>query len=715
MRQAAPHLVLASLLLALTLAGLPASACPVWRSPSEIPVEVRDTQIDVTLHEGYARVVVIKEFYNPSSILKEGEIAIPLVPGRELITGLRLRAGNVEFNATAQESAEAFEEYLATLERGGDAALVQYDRARQLYSVRVTIPPEESRTVIVTLEMSLPRTDGFYEYTYRVSMDEGPGLSPHRVHIRVEADAPLSAVELPSHPSVPLKRPAETVAEAFLNGSARTLGGFLRVRFRTESPSITQAVDENGLRYVRYSLAESDPAFDGARRPLARAFLFLLDGSGSMAGSGRWDLARAAMRELGRGLGLEDRFGLAVFQGKTPIPFTENLGAWDDGTELRLAGFLFSVHPRGSTNLSLGLPLVERWAQEGRRGGRQPVLVLLTDGRPTTAVAALELESAYRRLASHEEMPVFAAAVGVAPGSPQAALLEMLSRPQGGDLLLLSASGLPAAVAWLLDAPRVPVLPAVTTTFPGAEGLVWASRNPQNVMEGGQALALVRMNATPEPLRLRVTWDDALGNRTVLERVYAVDTIPVRPLVARQWLLARLHTLLRALESREDPETLADLRETAVAYGVATPYTSLLVTLPDEREDPRGQAASMAPGPFVLPLLDGPDREARAWKEARSHPLVVEGEVDRYVSETSPEASLLLARAQAEAYRGRYLTIVEVDGELIGITRGWMDRPTYLVNLVWLALAAGAVLGILRLGRLPGRKGQEARPHWPAR
>jgi len=144
--------VLVSLVLpALLLPGHAAAFCEILEPPSALPTQVNGTQVEIQLTEGFARVVIIKEFYNPSDVSKDGQVFFPLEKGHELITDLRLKIGNVVYNASAQDRGEALDDFLDAVAQGQDAALVQYDPPRDVYWIAVTIPPREARTTITTL------------------------------------------------------------------------------------------------------------------------------------------------------------------------------------------------------------------------------------------------------------------------------------------------------------------------------------------------------------------------------------------------------------------------------------------------------------------------------------------------------------------------------------------------------------------------------------
>jgi len=712
---------------ALVAPGHVVAFCEILEPPTPVPTQVNGTRVEIQLTEGFARVVIVKEFYNPSDVFKEGQIFFPLEKGHELITDLSLKVGNVVYNSTAQDRGDALDEFLVALANGKDAALVQYDPPRDVYWIAVTIPPRQSRTTIATLEMPLTKRDGFFEYDYRLSVDAGHSVSYLRVHVRVATSAPLAEVAFPTHPDLKALRRGAHVADAYINSSFESQFHDLIVRFRSDGPSVAQFADPaTDERYVRFSIDVGDPMFSESLRPLPRSFLFLVDGSGSMGLGGRWPLAREATLRLAQDLRAGESFAAAIFQGRRVVTFRDALV---DATPESLAGlgaFLGSIPPAGSTSLTVALRWIQRWAAEARLRGQQAAAFLLTDGRPTVGTAALDLENAYKRISYDNELAVFALAVKPRVRA-DATLLRNLSHLNSGEVVTLSESDPAAAVSEVLGSVRVPVLRGLKAEFLGSAEAAFASENPQVVMEGGEALAIAKLRGSAaDSIRLRLSWIDRRSQPSSFVGVFPGDDVPAQPLLKKQWVLARVHALLEAARARADPAAIAAVTELATANRIVTPYTSLLVAVPTAESSEAlsdsalrlgdlltsGTVASSVPGPafsraFVPPLI-ALARDAEAFRADLQNPLLADHEIDRTVREGSPEHQSLDLEAASVRFQGRFVTIAEVNGEIVAIVRGWLD-PVHMGlqaawTFVWLAAAALTLVAILRTRRGPSRR-----------
>ena len=683
-------------LLALLLAGLFlgtgfAAACPVYRDPYAVPLLIDRTDVDLQLAEGYARMTIATAISNPSWVDREGEVLFPLRPG-ELITNLQLRIGEVTFNSSAWESENASDEFQEATEEDREASVVQYDSSRDVYWTRVRVPAGETRTTIVTLETLLRRVDGYNEYVARLAAHAEDTRGEVRLRLRVRTSTPLERIISPSHPDLAFPWTGDRAADAYLNLTRASEARDLVIRFWTAGTSISQYPSEGDARFVRFAMAGDDPVFDGARSATPRALLLLLDGSGSMGQAGRSAIVQRSLAGMLSVLGPAEVYAVAVIHGKeteflspTVQPWSRQMGDW-------VSRFLADQRPHGSTNLEAPLPLLERWADEARALGKQPAVVLMTDGGISSGGNASVVAKGYRRLAATRDLPVMV--LGTESRSDDIVLLEDLAHLTGG-VMVRSTQDPEADARQLLETIRVPVLQDVRVTFPDIEA-EFATPNPQRVLRGEDVFVLARVDGNVStPLRVELRWPNQAGLEELRALEYPATAIAQDPLVERSWVLGRTRLLIAAVEWG-DSGALDDLRTFALENHLATPYTSLLVTLPGAEVRSGAVSESMPLWRWTSPI-ENEGRLQEALVRELNHRWLAEGEVDRFVEQRSPDYQpLASAGTAATVFSGTHLRLLRYDGELVGVTRGWLHRQDYAPKAAWLALA-GITMALLVL------------------
>ncbi|MGW6456150.1 YfbK domain-containing protein [Streptomyces sp. NPDC055078] len=193
-----------------------------------------------------------------------------------------------------------------------------------------------------------------------------------------------------------------------------------------------EAAGEN-WSLVRVGLS-TRPADRAGERPPA-ALTFVIDISGSMAGTGRLDLVKESLGVLTGELRDDDSVAVVTFsdRAETRLPMT-SLG----GNRERIRKVVESLEPTDSTNVEAGVRTGYEVAVEGRRKGATNRVVLLSDALANTgeteADAILDRIDDARR---EHGITLFGVGVGSQYGD---ALMERLADKGDGNTTYVSTS-----------------------------------------------------------------------------------------------------------------------------------------------------------------------------------------------------------------------------------------------------------------------------------
>jgi len=663
-----------------------------------LPLAAVDVRADITGLAGAVRLT--QDFVNGYDVGLEATYVFPL-PDRAAVTGMRMTAAGRVIEARLAERAQARAEYDRAVAAGQRASIAEEDRP-DVFTMRVgNIQPGERVSVVLTLVCPLSYEDGTATFRfplvvapryipgtplpgqpagdgYAEDTDAVPDASritppillpgfpnPVRLSIDVGIDAgglPLSgaAATLPVVSTVDGRyqvQPGERLDRDFV----------LRLRYAAAEPAnaLELVPDRTGAEGT-YRLTVLPPTGGGPARP--RDVVLMLDRSGSMSG---WKMvaARRATARIVDTLTAADRFAVLTFDDRVERPdgLPGDLVTATDRHRFRAVEHLAQVTARGGTELLPPLQEALRVLARGEAGGREAVLVLVTDGQVGNEDHILHaLAGELSRVRVHTvgiDQAVNAGFLGrlAAVGGGRCELVESEDRLDDAMDAIHRRIGAPLVTGLRLECDGLTLVddtqaPArVPDLFPGVP-LVVAGR-----YEKATAGALILRGTTRDGR----DWATTVPAR-VADADPAVDTDGPRTVAAVTALWARAH--LRDLEDRYvvGIAAPADLErrivETSLRFGVLCRFTAYVavdprvteggevhrvvqpVELPAGWSGPGGYAAapgaypaasmrlagmamsdrSAPPPPMVLPALAEPPAQsgapARATPQFRAAP-----------------------------------------------------------------------------------------------
>lgn len=551
----------------------------------------------VTVHVAgrVAQVEVEEWFRNDGRALGEGDYLYPL-PGEAVFSNFSLFQGDRELRGETMDADRARSIYEEIVRRKRDPALIELAGHGLLRARVFPIAAGETRKITLRYTQMLSRVGDALQFKYA-------------------AGTPNSGMPRPVRGDVAVERTREAVPLSFtlLIDDATAFGNPFSPTHRVEVQrsgrriTVRPATELAGdfdvflpLRGARVALTmithrpASEPGFflltlsPGAvrERAVPRDITMVLDVSGSMSGE-KMEQARSALHALLHSLSAADRFRLIAFSDQVRLYRREWIGA-TAAAVAEAEDWVNGLRAEGGTNIAGAL--AEAFAATTPEE-RLPFVIFVTDGLPSVGEQNAE-RIAERADRARGRARVFAFGVGY---DVNTLLLDRLSAAaRGSTQYVHPGESVERPIAALAAKIRFPVLTELRigrapvrieevypTELPDLfadEELVVVGRY-RGAGRGSLTISGTRAGRPESFTTAAVFEDHQLGN----------DYIP------KLWAARKVGFLSQRLRLHgHDRETLRELRETALRYGVLSEYTSYLVQEPVD-------LAGGAPPPVAMP------------------------------------------------------------------------------------------------------------------
>jgi Ca-activated chloride channel family protein len=365
-----------------------------------------------------------------------------------------------------------------------------------------------------------------------------------------------------------------------LSGSGSEMTLLLPVR-NTRSASISvlshAAVGESGFALITLTPPVLPP------RTTARDVVFVLDVSGSMAGS-KMEQAREAGKQLLATLRNGDRFRIVTFSTGVSS-FDDNFVASTRENVVRAGAYLDSLEASGSTNFGAAIDEALR-SFRSTGNERLPLVLFVTDGAPTVGEQRPEV-LAQRAADLRGRARVFTFGVG---NDVKAELIETLALEGRGTAQIVNLNeSVERAVSVVASRLTSPI---VTDLRLQSAGVRLERMHPSDVTDlfaGQDVVVLARYNGSGTAT-LNFSGTSADGP----VRWTSTVNLPAREMgnsfVSRLWATQRVGFL--SAERRKNganPELDEEIRTLGERYSIPTMFTSYMVVEPGIQIGPDGR------------------------------------------------------------------------------------------------------------------------------
>jgi Ca-activated chloride channel homolog len=406
------------------------------------------TAVVMTVNGTIARVAVTQRFENPSDRWLEGIYVFPL-PEQSAVDALHMEIGSRVIDGEVKGRAEAKKAYEEARDAGQKASLVQQERPNIFTNSVANIGPHEAIVVRIEYQETIKQDAGVYSLRFplvvaprynpapsqvdvvdfggkRAPRDPVPDrdritppvldpakfakVNPVSIQVTLNAGFVLGDIKSSFHQIALNKTGDETATLSLADGTVPADKDF-ELTWTPKAVSVPQTAlfheIVNGQDYLLAMV--TPPALDSAPKLLPRELIFVIDNSGSMAGTSIVQAKQSLLFALDR-LGPGDKFNVVRFDDTMEMLFDKAVNATSENLAIA-KNFVSRLDAEGGTEM---LPALKAALNDATPMDttRLRQVVFLTDG------AVGNEAQLFSEIAGHlDRSRLFTVGIGSAPNS----------------------------------------------------------------------------------------------------------------------------------------------------------------------------------------------------------------------------------------------------------------------------------------------------------
>lgn len=580
------------------------------------------TGVEITVTGMIARAKVRQSFLNTTGNWQEGVYVFPL-PESAAVDRLRMHIGERVIEGQIKEKQKAKRQYKAARKAGKKATLVEQERPNIFTSSVANIAPGE--TIVVEIEYQeivrfdtgsfslrfhtvvapryIPGTqsvEGFSGDGWAINTDkvrDASRITPHVLHprhgkinplsivIQIDTGFELALINSPYHAINKKHFPGSSKYEISLQEKSIPADRDFVLEWKAaESSTPRAAFFRERLGDADYALLMLMPPARGKSQILSRELIFVIDTSGSMAGTSIAQAKSALQLALSR-LKPGDRFNIIQFNTYTSTLFSSSL-PFSKQTLHQATEYIHSLRANGGTEMAPAIRAALK-DQSSENDIRQ--VVFLTDG--SVGNEAELFQKIERQLGQSR---LFTIGIGSAPNSHFMNRAAKFGR--GSHTYIGSIHEVQEKMKTLFSKLESPVLSDLKIHLPQQEKLeIWPQKIPDLYL-GEPLLVSIRGESLPQSLNVSGKiagndWSSQLSLKGGQKRS------GLSQLWARRKIAALMDLGVRGEDAKHIRQQVIS---TALEHHLVSKYTSLIaVDVTPSR--PENSSLNKRPVPVNLP------------------------------------------------------------------------------------------------------------------
>ena len=566
--------------------------------------------VDVKIVNQVAVTHVDQVFYNPNDWEIEGQYVFPL-PDGATVNQFTLWIDGEPVEGKILEADEARNIYEEIVREMKDPALLEYIGKGAFQASIYPIPPQGESRIELEYQQVLNADHGLVEYIYPLNTEKFSlePLSEVSVSVNIQSDEDIRAVYSPTHPVDIYREDEKTVSASYEEYNVTPDQDFGLYYSIGESEALhlfTYRDPGNSTNQDGFFMLMLAPPITLPENNIPKDMLLVLDRSGSMEGE-KFQQALSAAKYILENLQPEDRFYLSTFSTYIDEFSSDLLPASyvKEAENQNALEWLDRHQASGSTNINLALTRAADIVDKER----PTYLIFLTDGLPTEGVVDSDLILNNFRENASANIRLYSFGVGY---DVDTFLLDSLSTENHGlTTYVQPGEQLDEALSSFYETISTPVLTNLDIDFGSINTYDIYPYPLPDLFAGNQIIIMGRYkNSGSTDIQLLGEVENQKREINFEELNFAKDNngeSQVMDNLPRLWATRKIGYLLKQIRiNGADQETIDQIVNLSIRYGIVTPYTSYLVTEPmplgfsNQRDLAEEEYDSMLAAPTVV-------------------------------------------------------------------------------------------------------------------
>ncbi|XP_039468571.1 inter-alpha-trypsin inhibitor heavy chain H3-like [Oreochromis aureus] len=570
----------------LTLIGLQLALASTL--PNKDDWDIYSFHINSTVTSRYATTVITSRVVNRMDESKEIEFHVR-IPKNAFISKFRMFIDGQVYDGVVKAKEQAQQQYTEAVSRGESAGLVSsVGRTLEEFKTSVTVAAHKKVTFELTYEELMKRTHGKYEL--QIHARPMQPVKDFKVDVYIHEEAGINFIDVKGGLST--KALANAITKTHVNKQAwvyfyptvdqQTMCDNCGEQGMNGDLVIVYDVNRNNeLGDIKKSAGYFVHHFAPSNLPrISKNVVLVIDKSGSMQGR-KIEQTRIALIHILNDLAEDDHFGLITFDGNI-FPWKLELVQANSKNVESAKNFARNIQAGGNTDINQALLQGANMLNTHDREGSASILILLTDGQPTTGVTNLEKIQSNVRQAVAGKFPLYCLGFGF---DVDFEFLEKMSLQNNGVARRIYVdSDADLQLKGFYEEVATPLLTDVTMIYVGGTNLTQTNfshyYNGSEIVVAGEItdnnIETFTLQVVAISSNRRLVFSDPNG---IVESGGSVSD----DLIQRVWAYLTVKQLLDKelqLSGPEKEQVKKEALRLSLKYSFVTPLTSMVVTKP---------------------------------------------------------------------------------------------------------------------------------------